>query len=491
MKKMNKVLCGVLGLGFLLTGCGTVSSFKNTKEELIYNGNVATVVGDYVYYANKYAESIDTKDAYKEAAKAAYLARIDRNIDAATKKDYTPAEFEKVGSEVVGHSKSYMAVLGDYIYYTIPNKDKVEDAEGNVSQKYNYTTLYRCKLNGDKVKKLYTTTGEVSKIETLKHNGKYYIVMLAGSDLIRVSIGKKCSAKIIAEDVTSVAMPETYEENTFGSTLAWNGNLYYTVAKTDPDNQDISGTHIYKQEISAKEGKKVGTVEKSLKFVDREQDVLFYTYAETSITKTYAYDSNKTIEVGGKQVAPAFTVNAGDQFAVATIENVTKVSAKVVDGKTELARTVGYVYMDSNTLMYTTVAGKSGAFTFKNGESTVENFKLLFVDEREVYVSTAEGIYKADMSSAFAGEGGSVDLVCTKIVDMLGLQEEGNYAFDGTYIYYYADLQALSEEDAGEGEDTTEDIDSGKFLYRSHVGKTGSDNYQLLSKTTNEKRMTK
>ena len=149
MKKMNKVLCGVLGLGFLLTGCATVSSFKNTKEELIYNGNVATVVGDYVYYANKYAESIDTKDAYKEAAKLAYLARIDSNIDAATKKDYTPADFEKVGSEVVGHSKNYMVVLGDYIYYTIPNKDKVEDAEGNVSQKYNYTTLFLCKLYGD------------------------------------------------------------------------------------------------------------------------------------------------------------------------------------------------------------------------------------------------------------------------------------------------------------------------------------------------------
>lgn len=490
MKKMNKVLCGVLGLGFLLTGCGTVSSFKNTKEELIYNGDVATVVGDYVYYANKYAESLSDKAGYNEAAKQAYLARIDRNIDAATKKDYTPADFEKVGSDVVGHSNNYMVTLGDYIYYTIPNKDKVEDSEGNVSFKFNYTTLYRCKLNGDKVKKIYTTTGEVSKIETMKHNGKYYIVMLAGSDLIRVAIGNKVSAQVIAEDVTSVAMPETYEENAYGRTLDWNGNLYYTIAKTDPDNQDITGTHIYKHEISATEGKKIGTVAKTLKFVDREQDILFYTYSETSVEKTYAYDSNKTIDVGGEQVAPAFTVNSSDQFAVASIEQITQVCAKVVSGTTETARKVGYVYLNSNTLMYTTVAGKSGAFAFKHEGTTVENFKLLFVDEREVYISTAEGIYKADMSSAFNGEGGPVELACTKIVSMLGLQEEGNYAFDGTYIYYYADLQALSEEDTTE-EETAEELDSGKFLYRTHVGKTGDDNYQLLSKTTNEKRMTK
>lgn len=491
MKKMNKVLCGVLGLGFLLTGCATVSSFKNTKEELIYNGNVATVVGDYVYYANKYAETIEDKDGYKEAAKLAYLARIDRNIDVATKKDYTPADIEKVGSEVVGHSKNYMITLGNYIYYTIPNKDKVEDSEGNVSYKFNYTTLYRCKLNGDKVKKLYTTTGEVTQIETLKHNGKYYIVMLAGSDLVRVEIGKKCSAKVIAEDVTSLAMPETYEENRFGSTLAWNGNLFYTIAKKDESNPDITGTHIYKHELSSNEGKKVGTVAKTLKFIDREVDTLFYTYSETAVEKTYAYDSNRTIEVGGKQVAPAFTVNASDLFSVSTIENIKQVTARVAsEGKTA-ALTMGYVYFNSEIMTYQTVAGKTGSFTFKSGDTNVENFQLLFVDERTAYLSMATGIYKADLSAAFNGEGGPVEIECVEVVNMLGLQEEGNYAFDGTYIYYYADLQPLSEEEAGEGEDTTEDLDSGKFLYRSHVGKTGAANYQLLSKTNNEKRMTK
>ena len=50
MKKTTKLLCGLLGVGLLLTGCATVGAIKNNDPELIYNGNSAVMINDSYYY---------------------------------------------------------------------------------------------------------------------------------------------------------------------------------------------------------------------------------------------------------------------------------------------------------------------------------------------------------------------------------------------------------------------------------------------------------
>ena len=58
MKKTTKLLCGLLGVGFLLTGCATVSTIKNKDSELIFNGNSAVMINDSYLYMEIHLRTI-------------------------------------------------------------------------------------------------------------------------------------------------------------------------------------------------------------------------------------------------------------------------------------------------------------------------------------------------------------------------------------------------------------------------------------------------
>ena len=57
-------------------------------------------------------------------------------------------------------------------------------------------------------------------------------------------------------------------------------------------------------------------------------------------------------------------------------------------------------------------------------------------------------------------------------------------ALDGEYVYFYAKLQKIeTEEEDKDGETEEEEEDNNLYMYRAKVGKSGEDNYELLSKT--------
>ena len=179
MKKVNKILCGILGASFLLAGCATVGNIQNDQTEVIYNGNSAVMVSDNLYFGNSIAD-IGSGFSYKDAKTYAYLSRLNTKLDFGAKdQDYSPKTVEMVEGEVVGHENSFMFALGDYVYYAVPNQKEFKNDEGKPEKHYDYTTIMRCKLNGDKNKELYTAEGTVSQIEVLKYGENYYIVFLA------------------------------------------------------------------------------------------------------------------------------------------------------------------------------------------------------------------------------------------------------------------------------------------------------------------------
>ena len=182
MKKITKLLCGILGVAFLATGCATVGNIKNSDNELIYNGNAAVMVDGYLYYGNSFADiTADTfknLNDYKNSAKLSYLARLNTNIElAATSNNYSPKKVEKVAEEVVGQKNQFMFVLGQYVYYTTPKKEQSTNSDNKLEYQFSYSTICRSKLNGDDRKELYKTEAEITKIEVLKYSGKYYIVL--------------------------------------------------------------------------------------------------------------------------------------------------------------------------------------------------------------------------------------------------------------------------------------------------------------------------
>ncbi len=479
MKKTTKLLCGLLGVGLCLAGCATVSPIKNKDTELVFNGNSAVMINDsYLYYGNSFADysSFSNDSDYKNAAKLSYLARLEAGaILSAKDGDYSPKGVNRVSSDVVVHEKSFMFALGDYIYYLSPNRKKFENEEGKLVQQYGYSTLFRSKLNGDKRKELFTTSAEVTQIEVLKYDNKYYLVMLAGSDLIRFELGSKVKRQTLATDVTSVALPETYQKNKVGSTLDWNGNIYYTKALKDEDNSSVSGTSIKKLSIAGGEETEVGGGQgQTIALVGRKGDVVFYTYNE----ETYKNDTNENRR---------FSTNSSDRFSSSAVSNMYQVYNDNV---------LGYIYTANSSTVYQTTAGVTGTLTLNYENTSVSDYKILFVTGRTIYLSTTNAIYTADVSEVFAGNGSVAN--CKALVKMAdGSIYSGNrYAFDGTYLYYYAKLQEVEKENEDESDESEEEVvDEHYYMYRTKVGTNADDEpktpYELLSLVENSERHTK
>ena len=483
MKKTTKLLCGLLGVGLLLTGCATVGNIKNKESELIYNGNSAVMINDsYLYYGNSFAVSEDFKDDkdYKNSAKLSYLARLNVGAELSAKSaDYSPKKVENVAKEVAVHEKSFMFALGNYIYYLTPNRKKFENEEGKLVQQYGYSTLYRSKLNGDKKKALYTTSAEVSRVEVLKYGKKYYLVMLAGTNLIRFELGSKAKRTTLAKDVTSVALPKTYEKNKDGSTLAWNGNIYYTKSLDIEDNEGIvSGNKIMKISIAGGEEVEVGSGKdgKSVSLVGREGDIVFYTYDGD----TFVHDTNEK-SANGSDIRFSISKTA---YAVGEISDVYTLYANDV---------LGYVYTADGSLICRPDGEKEITVTLNYEDKSVDDYNVLFVTGRTMYLATTSAIYAADFSQVLNG---STTIDCTALVKMAdgSIYDGDRYAFDGEYVYYYAKLQEIESEDDSDEDKTVSDTTY--YLYRTKVG-TNADTivegsstkpYELLSLTKSSDR---
>lgn len=485
MKKISKVLCCILGLGFLLTGCATVGNIKNDNKELIYNGNSAVMVDGHLYYGNAFADysGFSSDNDYKSSAKLAYLARLDTNVELSAKtEDYSPKNVEKVAEEVVGQSKNFMFVLGDYIYYATPNRQRIKGDDGKSKHYFNYTALYRSKLNGDSKEKIYTTTGEISNIQVLKYENKYYVVMLAGTDLVKIQLGNSTKTTVIAKDVKSVAIPKTKRDGVASSTYDWNGYVYFTTDNTNEDNSDISGSVVKRILISSKDEEKLATWANgtTVSFIGREKDQLFFTMTghETEVFTADVSEHSTTIK--------NFDTNTRF-YSASTISDISLIATEAVE--------YGYVFTTSSgALAYATKSGKSGVITLKNGEDEISSFKVLFVKDRTVFLSTTSGIYSADLSEVFNGN--TTTISCTTIVTMTSIYDGALYAYDGTYIYYYAKLEEVkSDEDKDDDSDTKTETDDNYYLYRTKVSKSSSADagkaYELLGLTKIKSRRTK
>ena len=470
MKKFTKLLCGVLGLGFLLAGCGNNGPVKNSSSEVIYNGNSAVMVDGYLFYGNSFSDITTFSDdnSYKTAAKLSYLARLNANIElSAEGKEYSPKNVENLSELVSSYSNSNMFALGDYIYYATPKREEVEGTDG-VSHKYNYTTFYRTNINGGSAQKLYTTLGEVSQMEVLKHNGKYYMVVFAGSTLVKFEIGNNVgSVQIIAEDVNTVAIPKTYQQDKLGSTLDFNGYIYYTTNRKVDGYDAGSGTTFNRILLTSATSEEMSSTTKTISLVGREKDVVFF----TCDSETFSIDlSNNT----AKNV---FTAGTQNLYYSGTLSNISLIATA--------NKNYGYLFNSNSKLVFKNSNEKSVVVKFNDKDGTaISTYNILATDGTAMYISTETAIYKAD----FALIDADGNIKCQTIVSMTKIYNGSLYAYDGKYIYFYAQLEKT---EADEDEVIT-DTDANYYLYRAKAdineNAETQESYQLLSKTQTDKR---
>lgn len=472
MKKFTKLLCGVLGLGFLLAGCGSSGDVKNSSSEIVYNGNSAVMVDGHLFYGNAFSDITTFTDdnSYKTAAKLSYLARLNTNVDlAAENKDFSPQNVTNLSELVSGYSKSNMFALGNYVYYATPNREEISGADG-VSHKYNYTTLYRTNINGGSAQKLYTTEGEIRQMEVLKQDGKYFVVIFAGSKLVKFEIGENVGGvQIIAENVNSVAMPKTYQQDKLGSTLDFNGYIYYTTARTVEEYPGATGTTFNRVLLTNAEGEAMSSTTKSISLVGREKDVVFF----TSDSETYSLDLSDNTS---KNV---FTAGTQSLFYSGSISNVSLVATA--------NKNYGYLFNSNSKLIYKPTDGAARVVKFNdNTQTAISSYNILATDGTAMYISTTTAIYKAD----FALIDASGNISCQTVVKMTAIYNGSLYAYDGKYIYFFAQLENTEEETEEETKIT--DTDANYYLYRVKADVNPNaetqEPYQLLSKTETSER---
>ncbi len=501
MKKWAKFLCCFALLGaFLvggLAGCGTVSNIKNKSNELIYNGNAATLVeaneGDFLYFANAFATAPTNGSEYSAAKKYSYLARVNSKLD--SKNAYfSPKNVENFSSEVAGYDDSFMFVLGQNIYYATPNRQKVvTETDGKKDEAYHfeYTCIYKSSLNGDHKKKLLTTTSEISKIEVLKSEDKYYLVVLAGEKLVAINLSND-KVQTLATGVKSVALPKTYQKDVAGSTEEWNGQIYFT---TSPENTSGSGAStvvVNKIAVNATNEDEAEELyfQGSVTFVARERDVVFFLDTlPNGQPKIYMIDLKDQNEKS------AFLANSprrkiayeGTSVSATTISDLHAVTnTKYYNGNKQI-NVLGYVFKADSAWRFLSTDGKDGTITFSEDLSSA---KALFVEGGRIYFSTTTGLYRADLTKLFLGS--STEVQAEKFVTMTDISGSGLFAYYDDNLYFYAKLQEIPEdlkdEDEEEDEENAE-TDDNFYLYRANVNRT--DDFELLGQTTIESRRTK
>ena len=499
MKKFLMVLCSVLTFGLVLAGCSTVGMIENTSNELIYNGNAGVNVSNYLYFGNAFnkVESLTDLSSLNDVKSSSFLARINLEDIDAKGQNFTPNDVEKViASEAIGQENQFMFAIGDYIYYLKPDVHVYYTGDDS-SYQFGYSVLCSVRLDGDKNREIYTYQGAVSNIEVLKYGDRYYVVTYAGSNLFvtRLSNGTG-TTHTLGENVTSVAIPETTLTATSGNSSEWNGMIYFT--STDDDSNTIV-SQVKVDATSASDAETVGNKNGVVNFVYRQNDLIFYTHDSTGATY-FNNVKNLTPELADdEQKSGAYKNN------IILIDNSHLLSRPTVSN----IHVLRYGNSDYQTIIYTANStlnyknnfngGGSGTFTITSGTTDLSSATVIAISGNLVYLSTSSGIYEADISKVTRSNG-EVSVSAREIVSRES--EDINTtltSYDGEYIYFYAGLEALTEdeqelinaekEEAGieisEEEEDIASLDDGVYLYRVSID---YGEIQLLGITEYEER---
>ncbi len=454
-KHLLKIFTFIFGFAILLTGCATVSNVNNESKDILYYGGSAVTVGGYTYFANAYTPySSSTEFDYKTNSNVSYLARIDNSNVKAEGKDFSPSLVEKVAGKVTGFQNQDMFVLGDYIYFTSMNTHQNSSLENN----YSLITLWRCKLNGDGLKELYTTeyfsSGKFAPVGDAE-NGYYWICYTGAytesskfsGQVISIKLGNSVGkAKIIAEEVLTAVFADVKKD----------GSLDKVIYTTSEEVNTQTQTLVYGIDYSGENKVNYNNNGKTINLVDKVRDDVFYTSSENSLC-TYIRN------VEGIEKDELF--DNGQKIFV--YNNSISGLKLIKDGAGE-----GYLYVggSSKNLMYVRKGASTPTALLKSSDYT----DILFVDEEYVYYSNATSISRISVLPSH--ESGLVE--AQTIVTMTDLQS-GQYGFDGNYLYFFAKLEDVELEGDDE-ENSEEKSDDNYYMYR--VAKGGGD-YQLIGKT--------
>ncbi|MBQ3494952.1 MAG: hypothetical protein IJA69_06000 [Clostridia bacterium] len=403
MKKLSTLICALLlCVCFILSGCSMPLTMPS--GEIKSNGGSAVVVGDYVYYANAYVSASSLKTGDNDEARvehnSIYRVKTENGKTVKDERDNVQ-NIEKAIAKIAGFETSNMFAKGDYLYFTSPNahKSSVEGEEGK--DRFDLTTLFRCKLDGTGLKEILTTQTTAGKFYLAKQGDKDVLFVFDDGKIQQLEIGDKLTEiKTLVEDVTDTVFPQE-----FGASLS---TLFYTKALPEQQQNDgLTGNILYRYNIE--DAKSTAVYQKNKETVT----LVAYDTNRLYYTRNNDYYSNSLKEGKGFEV---------DEVQHTYVGDTTKITEFYSFGTSDNGDVLPVVYVfNSKMFIQTTTANPT---VFHNAAVTVE-----FISGEYVFFSTESGIYRKSYKTP------NQDAV--QLTDKSDIKT-GTADFDGKYVYFYA-----------------------------------------------------
>lgn len=288
-KLFSLVMLLFLAVTIVFTGCSPKGLQDNppTDANVVSNGGMSVVKGDYLYYVNGYVDAagLDKNDnKYGEVTHGAIYRTKIVNGEIVKDKDGFVEKTECVVPKVVGFGNGGFYIVGDYIYYATPYMNLSSDGVLQSSR----VEFHRIKIDGTEDKKIYTTSTSQDNLDwsvyTIDNN--VYITTYVDSKIISINTNNNSVVAEISGSTSYVILKETdYNKNNAGIN-DYQKYIYYTraIETADGVSTNFKGNVICRLNVA--------TGETTTLKINKD-----YNYTLKQITKDSIYltKANKTI----------------------------------------------------------------------------------------------------------------------------------------------------------------------------------------------------
>lgn len=285
MKKIfSLIVMMFIALTFVLTGCSPKGLEDNpeTNANVVSNGGMTVVKGDYLYYVNGYQDrtTLTSKDNDEGDIERSGIYRTKlNNAEIDKDKDGFLTKTEQVVSKIVGFDNGGFYILGDYIYYGTPYMKLSSDGKLQSDR----VEFHKININGTDDESFFVTNKAEEKLEWTMYyiNNTPYLVTYNDSKIVSVNAN---TGDVVATIENSTSHAFYYEDD-----FNMNGSrdnemlnyIYYTRAITAEDNasSDFKGNVVCRLNVATGETEVVNTASKEFTYVIKgvEKDRVYYT----------------------------------------------------------------------------------------------------------------------------------------------------------------------------------------------------------------------
>lgn len=417
-KLLSFVIMCMMAVSVLFVGCSPKGLSENppTDANVISNGGMSVIKGDYLYFVNGYVDETGLTEYDNKSGKVVhagiYRTKLS-NGKIEKDKDGFLTNCDQVVSKVVGFSNGGFFIMDDYIYYATP----VVDLNSTGTVQNSLVEFHRININGTKDQTLYTTekSEDVLDWTLYKIDNVVYIATYVDSKIVIINTNNTKDIKYI-ENTTSYAFLHEEDYQTNGSrTSELQNYIYYTRAITSSDanySGNIKGNIVGKVNIAT--GEKIESTADSTytySIVEVKNDEIYYTKTNSLISGLsllYCKDVNGKnwdntdagLQLSYNEYSNYYVCDFGMHLVIADDSNGTyllengSITKIATSQRTVIGMSGDMAYYANNGVLYAfNVRGEvvggdiaSTQVTTTGMVHLIDNYKYLDFDGQRVYV---------------------------------------------------------------------------------------------------------